>query len=139
MNNQLNKIVERAIIDAEQFIPRSTPNAEALWREELRAIITRACEEYFDAQAPKHFAYLTKLVNERLDELQQLREQLEIAWGVIANAGDGDWDKESRRWQDAAIKWRDSYFSSLPRNNTIAEQPNTHRPPNQPEAIKTRQ
>jgi len=34
---------------------------------------------------------------------------LELAWGVIANAGGGDWEKESKEWQEAAAKWRDQY------------------------------
>lgn len=32
---------------------------------------------------------------------------LEIAWGIIANAGGGDWTKETPKWQEAAAKWRD--------------------------------
>jgi len=42
--------------------------------------------------------------------------QLEMAWGVIANAGRGDWDKESTEWQEAAKRWRDDYFKTLKEN-----------------------
>jgi len=45
-------------------------------------------------------------------QLTQLREQLEWAWGIIANAGGGDWEKESREWQEAATKWRDAYHGA---------------------------
>lgn len=32
---------------------------------------------------------------------------LERAWGVIANAGGGDWTRENAEWQQAAAVWRD--------------------------------
>jgi len=34
---------------------------------------------------------------------------LEMAWVIIANAGGGNWKKESKDWQEAAAKWRDDY------------------------------
>lgn len=38
---------------------------------------------------------------------------LELAWGVIANAGGGNWELETTEWQGAAAVWRDQYFASL--------------------------
>lgn len=38
---------------------------------------------------------------------------IELAWGIIANAGGGDWTKESQEWQEAAKKWRDDYHEYL--------------------------
>jgi hypothetical protein len=50
-------------------------------------------------------------------ELRQLNRRqldaLELAWGVIANAGGGDWKRESADWQEAAAKWRELYHSLL--------------------------
>ncbi len=61
----------------------------------------------------------------------QDRDLLELAWGIIANAGGGDWEKESKEWQDAAIKWRDNYFATLKQVSREASlQPNTNRQPN---------
>lgn len=40
-------------------------------------------------------------------------EALEIAWGIIANAGNGDWAKETKEWQEAAAKWRDNVMPKL--------------------------
>lgn len=37
----------------------------------------------------------------------KLREELEPAWGIIANAHGGDWQKATREWQVAAAQWRD--------------------------------
>lgn len=36
-------------------------------------------------------------------------ELLDRAWGIIANGGGGDWDKEHPDWKQAAINWRDDY------------------------------
>lgn len=38
---------------------------------------------------------------------------LESAWGVISNAGGGDWTTETAEWQKAAGAWRDRYFEWL--------------------------
>jgi hypothetical protein len=32
-------------------------------------------------------------------------------WGFIANAGGGDWTKESKEWQEGVVKWRDKFFA----------------------------
>lgn len=42
---------------------------------------------------------------------------LEWAWGIIANASGGNWDLEQPAWQEAAARWRDSYFKTLPLPN----------------------
>lgn len=44
-------------------------------------------------------------------ENDKLREAVEIAWGVIANAGNGDWTTQSPDWQRAAIRWRDEHLN----------------------------
>jgi hypothetical protein len=38
----------------------------------------------------------------------------EAAWGIIANAGSGDWSRETPEWQEAAARWRDAYHATLP-------------------------
>lgn len=35
------------------------------------------------------------------------------AWGVIANAGGGDWTTETPTWQQVAARWRDEQFHPL--------------------------
>lgn len=35
---------------------------------------------------------------------------VEEAWGIIANAGDGDWTSQTAEWQGAAERWRDNYI-----------------------------
>lgn len=41
-----------------------------------------------------------------------MRDELEMAWTIIANAGGGDWQKESAEWQEVAAKWRDRYHAA---------------------------
>jgi hypothetical protein len=40
-------------------------------------------------------------------------DALEAAWGIIANAGGGDWTKEAPEWQEAAARWRDTVMPAL--------------------------
>src|SRR5256885_16325410 len=39
-----------------------------------------------------------------------LVEVLKWAWTIIANAGGGDWERESKEWQQAAAKGRDEAY-----------------------------
>lgn len=41
------------------------------------------------------------------------QDMLYQAWTVIANAGDGDWDKETADWCRAARQWRDEWHEYL--------------------------
>ena len=35
---------------------------------------------------------------------------MEVAWGVIANASEGNWNGETEEWRDAAVRWRDEHW-----------------------------
>lgn len=41
---------------------------------------------------------------------------LYAAWTVIANAGQGDWTRESEEWQQAAAQWRDNWHNFIDEN-----------------------
>jgi len=43
-------------------------------------------------------------------EISILMLGMELAWGIIANAYGGDWDKASPDWKEAAEKWRDEQW-----------------------------
>lgn len=43
------------------------------------------------------------------DVLKEHDDAVQLAWGVIANAGGGDWKTQSRTWQQAAKRWRDRF------------------------------
>ena len=42
-------------------------------------------------------------------------DMLEAAWGIIANAGNGNWANERDDWQEAAARWRERYHDLLSR------------------------
>lgn len=60
----------------------------------------------------KHIVMEPALAMAFAKRVQGMIDHLELAWGLIANASGGDWEKESREWQDAAIRWRDMLFGS---------------------------
>lgn len=49
---------------------------------------------------------VAQVASERFDALY---DDLELAWGVIANAYGGDWEKAHPEWREAAERWRDKY------------------------------
>lgn len=44
---------------------------------------------------------------------EPLLDELELAWGIIANAGGGDWTRETPDWQKAAAAWRDRVMPAV--------------------------
>ena len=40
------------------------------------------------------------------------------AWGIIANAGGGNWDNESAEWRACAERWRERYVDAKPASAT---------------------
>ena len=40
-------------------------------------------------------------------------ELLQLAWGIIANAGGGDWTRETPEWREAAVRWREGYHAMI--------------------------
>src|SRR5688572_2265632 len=53
---------------------------------------------------------LAELFAEKVDKYHEI---MDLAWGVIANAGDGDWEGESAGWRKAAVRWREKYHAML--------------------------
>jgi hypothetical protein len=51
------------------------------------------------------------LAEEFAKVIDTLVDRLEYAWAIIANAGGGDWEKESQDWQGAAAKFRDECWN----------------------------
>ena len=53
---------------------------------------------------------LALVIAGRVDRYHDL---IEGAWGIIANAGGGDWDLATPEWRLAALRWRDLYHAML--------------------------
>lgn len=58
------------------------------------------------------------LASGALSQATAASEACEIAWGIIANAGGGDWTLESEEWQKAAARWRDEHWHPLLRDTS---------------------
>lgn len=56
---------------------------------------------------------LAALRAEKERTLRESEDLLELAWGVIANAGEGSWHRESEEWQGAAERWRDRWLKHI--------------------------
>lgn len=68
----------------------------------------------------------TAIANEVTLEMSNVVDLAYRAWIVIANASEGNWDRETEEWQDAAARWRDDFHALLqeilPNGNTIREE-----------------
>jgi hypothetical protein len=47
------------------------------------------------------------------DLQEYLLDGMELAWSLIANAYNGDWDTAPKPWREAAERWRDEHWNSL--------------------------
>lgn len=57
------------------------------------------------------------------------RDLLELAWGIIANAGQGDWKgTQTEEWVGAAERWRDEYHETLNDPSPGGPEPETEVP-----------
>ncbi len=48
-----------------------------------------------------------------MNKIEKLEEAVELAWGLIANANNGDWESANPGWKKAAEKWRDKYVGDI--------------------------
>lgn len=44
---------------------------------------------------------------------EEVDDLIYTAWTIIANAGEGDWDREDHRWKEAALRWRTRFHAYL--------------------------
>lgn len=64
--------------------------------------------------------YKALVVSTESDEKDEL---LEFAWGIIANAYAGDWDKATPPWKSAAEDWRDRWAALSVKENLTGDVP----------------
>lgn len=111
-----DQIAERAV---EKFTYRYTITEQG--KQMLLGFILAAIEEGIQAFLDKKAAACLPLPDESPraapDDTKRL-DLLELAWVIIANAGGGDWERESKEWQEAAAKWRDDYHASIESDDT---------------------
>ena len=56
---------------------------------------------------------LSRVAHEAVRNNKQLEDVAEMLWVVLANVSEGDWSKQTKEWQEAAVRWRDNYFSAI--------------------------
>lgn len=61
-----------------------------------------------------HNRSLALQLDNMTERCKRYGDLLEAAWGIIANAGGSDWQRESSEWQKAAERWRNDYFKKEP-------------------------
>jgi len=66
------------------------------------------CESYHHVDNPNCSA-----LRQSVDDVHDMHDMLETAWGIIANAWGGDWTQANLDWQRAATRWRDRYHQRL--------------------------
>jgi hypothetical protein len=74
----------------------------------LKADAERWCREHSNLQKELEAAH--KRIAALEAERDRLDDGIEIAFGIIANAGGGNWTLESVEWQEAAARWRDAFY-----------------------------
>ena len=62
----------------------------------------------------------------------------EIAWGVIANVGQGNWLTQTDEWREAAQRWRDAYHAALAADQRRLAEPRSWALPAEPGPEVTR-
>lgn len=86
-----------------------------MFETELMDVLNRMWDELQFHRSRE--AEVEKLLNEKkpeeIEDHTSLLSALETAWGIIANAGNGDWKNESQDWQKAANRFRDTYHKIL--------------------------
>jgi len=64
---------------------------------------------------------MTATNNDKQDSVSKLDDFITDAWGLIANAYGGDWEKATPDWKGAAERWREKfldYCGNKTRENT---------------------
>lgn len=70
-------------------------------------------KKFYCSEIPVAQAVQEALAKQRAEIVEEYMEQIEIAWTIIANANEGNWDNATPEWKKAAEKWRDKYHKLL--------------------------
>jgi len=95
-------------------VPYETPRFESISAADQKAWAAVAMS---DDTAPALALEMVEIIKFR-DGLKNAL--LEAAWGLIANAGGGNWQTQCVEWRQAAAHWRDWYHAKL---NTEPDMP----------------
>lgn len=113
----------RAKADSESRKPADSDLLRIHFQRALEGIADMPEYDQDDAHRLRNRARIA-LLPHRMDHctLRTLSQDdlIETAWALIANAGGGDWDRESPEWREAAAKWRDRFHAQLPQSDQLS-------------------
>ena len=81
--------------------------------EEARGIVAAAWCDGRNSKTEMDVNLAESFAEILVEQVNRFEDDIEIAWGIIANAGGGDWGKESEGWQEAAVRWRDDVWNKI--------------------------
>lgn len=110
-----------------EYMPASATNSEVLRAKIMDSRIPKTEAEWrahrtidgLEGQIAEDRRMLGSMMAARVlledaeKRIARMEECIELAWGIIASAGEGNWQRESKDWQDAAAKWRSGIYSEL--------------------------
>jgi hypothetical protein len=90
-------------------------------KEPCKAAIYAAAQVWCDPEV-ENYTMDSKLAMAVARRIAPIIDAVELAWGLIANAGEGNWEKENSDWVKAARRWRDEQLNPImdgriPKNN----------------------
>lgn len=71
-------------------------------------------EEIFSHMDPMFVKAVGEVIADAVDDCVK---GLDSAWGLIANAGGGDWEKETPEWRTTATRWKKHYLKFIKEHN----------------------
>lgn len=109
--------LERFAVAVDQLIGdqrvEAVAEAEKLMRADLEKLGHKGTVHGMLRQLVAELAEARSIVKNRDADIAKLRAAVEEAWGVIANAGGGDWSTQKTDWQRAASRWRDNRYHPM--------------------------
>jgi hypothetical protein len=111
---QRQRDLKNRIFALEQELHKAYEGRLVLSHEEVVAL--RFVRDVLAEHAPESRAAVHRviLLGSKADTTAQER-LCETAWGLIANAGGGNWNTETPEWKTAAGAWRDEYHAMIKR------------------------
>ena len=89
-------------------------NAHILYLEQQVVNLTQEQDDLLENLSLCKGNELAEQLTTAQARIAELEEAAEMLWITLANVSLGDWSKQSPEWQQAAARYRDLYFKTLP-------------------------
>ena len=95
---------------------RADNGGQYVWSVDFSQAADREQRQALMAQAMEHLRIRVNTLAAELARWTPEAGLIESAWGIIANAGGGNWDRETAEWRGAAERWRNEFHAWLHAN-----------------------